>query len=105
MRLGYKLVHKRSPIGLKQNMKKIGDPTRRKNDLKLPKYKCEKSKKLVGFQVPKIWNNLEDKIKNARNEIQAKIMMKAHAIKRYEDLPPCKILNCPSCMPNQPNFS
>ncbi len=31
--------------------------------------------------------------------------MKAHAMKRYEDLPPCKILNCPSCMPNQPNFS
>ncbi len=105
MRLGYKLVHKRSPMGLKQNMKKIGGSTRRKNDLKLPRYKYEKFKKLVGFQVPKLWNNLDEEIKNARNEIQAKRIMKAHTIKRYEDLPPCKIQNCPACMPNQPNFS
>ncbi len=105
MRLGYKLVHKRSPMGLKQNMKKIGGSTRRKNDLKLPRYKYEKFKKLVGFQVPKLWNNLDEEIKNARNETQAKRIMKAHTIKRYEDLPPCKTQNCPACMPNQPNFS
>ena len=92
-------------MGLKKIMGKIGGTTRRKNDLKLPKYKHEKFKKLVGYQAPKLWNNLEDEIKNASNELQAKRLMKAFALQRYEDLPPCNTPNCPSCMPNQPNFA
>ena len=104
MRLGYKLVHKRSPIGLKLNMEKNGGKTRRKNDLKQSRYSSQKLRKLIGYQGPKVWNELNEDIKQAKSETQAKNLLKTSLLHYYKNLPPCTITNCPSCMPNQPTF-
>ncbi len=102
-RLCHKIVHTNNPPGLKEIFE-ISTSERRCFDIKIsPQNHCNNAnQKLPNILAPKVWNALDIKVKNATEKKAMKTAIYKQFLNNYENEPPCRTKNCPSCRKNRP---
>ncbi len=102
-RLAFKLIHMEEPPGLMQTMNLVMQKSqRRPYDITPPPNTMKKFDHLITHTLATIWNSIPTKIREPCAPHTFKERTRKYLIQEYDNVPPCKNKNCPSCSFSRP---